>query len=340
MPHCLWNYLHVHVKVACNGAMQLVSIQVAKSNQNTQDSVCLHLWLLQNHVQDVRCVVADNSKAAYLRPLKVCWLLAFITQPPGLIHCCCNSKSSKSCWLNLTILTSYLFVVVAVSFQHYNILQAQITNSLKSQSNNFHLPFYSSKPFFWNLIPPWVLFVQPFRVTPNPAVDSPPMGWGRTFCTLVDYFRSLDIVPYHLFYLAVYDTLILVSAILDISLCNTYEEIHTFLLGLGLCLVSEAWTTIHVLMLGQPTSTMAAKWKGRRTLIDLYTERDQTRWYWRCAATLSAFIIMSGYVPACAHEKKSFNWTAIASSFSPPHSTTPVASPWIKTMQVYWLSSC
>lgn len=37
------------------------------------------------------------------------------------------------------------------------------------------------------------------------------------------------------------------------------------------------------------------KWKPRRTLIDLYNERDHTRWYWRAAAIVSAGAIMMGY---------------------------------------------
>lgn len=55
---------------------------------------------------------------------------------------------------------------------------------------------------------------------------------------MIDYFPSPDIAPYRLFYLAVYDTLRLVSAILDISLCEIYEEIYTFLLGLWLAILS------------------------------------------------------------------------------------------------------
>lgn len=39
-----------------------------------------------------------------------------------------------------------------------------------------------------------------------------------------------------------------------------------------------------------------AKWRPRRTLIDLYTEKDKLSWYWRAAATFSAFLIMLGYV--------------------------------------------
>ena len=37
------------------------------------------------------------------------------------------------------------------------------------------------------------------------------------------------------------------------------------------------------------------KWKPRRTLIDLYNERDYTRWYWRVAAIVSACAVMIGY---------------------------------------------
>ena len=38
------------------------------------------------------------------------------------------------------------------------------------------------------------------------------------------------------------------------------------------------------------------KWQPKRTLIDLYNEKDSTSWYWRAAATFSAFLIMLGYV--------------------------------------------
>ena len=47
--------------------------------------------------------------------------------------------------------------------------------------------------------------------------------------------------------------------------------------------------------MGQPP---LPKWRPRRTLIDLYNEKDQTLWYWRVAATLSALLIMIGYMPA------------------------------------------
>lgn len=40
------------------------------------------------------------------------------------------------------------------------------------------------------------------------------------------------------------------------------------------------------------------KWKPRRTLIDLYNERDHTRWYWRAAAIVSAGAVMVGYAAA------------------------------------------
>jgi hypothetical protein len=36
------------------------------------------------------------------------------------------------------------------------------------------------------------------------------------------------------------------------------------------------------------------KWRPRQTVIDLYNERDQTRWYWRFLANVSAFMIMAG----------------------------------------------
>jgi hypothetical protein len=40
------------------------------------------------------------------------------------------------------------------------------------------------------------------------------------------------------------------------------------------------------------------KWKPRRTLIDLYNERDHTPWYWRAAAIVSAGAVMMGYALA------------------------------------------
>ncbi|KAL8799305.1 MAG: hypothetical protein Q9223_007659 [Gallowayella weberi] len=39
-----------------------------------------------------------------------------------------------------------------------------------------------------------------------------------------------------------------------------------------------------------------SKWKFRRTLIDLYVERDHTKWYWRAAAIISAAMIMIGFL--------------------------------------------
>ncbi|KAL8756978.1 MAG: hypothetical protein Q9199_002568 [Rusavskia elegans] len=38
------------------------------------------------------------------------------------------------------------------------------------------------------------------------------------------------------------------------------------------------------------------KWQPRKTLIDLYVERDHTKWYWRTAAILSATLIMIGFL--------------------------------------------
>ncbi|KAL8675528.1 MAG: hypothetical protein Q9168_000040 [Polycauliona sp. 1 TL-2023] len=38
------------------------------------------------------------------------------------------------------------------------------------------------------------------------------------------------------------------------------------------------------------------KWQPRKTLIDLYVERDLTKWYWRSAAILSATLIMIGFL--------------------------------------------
>lgn len=45
---------------------------------------------------------------------------------------------------------------------------------------------------------------------------------------------------------------------------------------------------------GLPAMPPVLKWKPRRTLIDLYNERDHTRWYWRMAANLSSLMIMAG----------------------------------------------
>ncbi|KAF6232916.1 hypothetical protein HO173_008879 [Letharia columbiana] len=45
--------------------------------------------------------------------------------------------------------------------------------------------------------------------------------------------------------------------------------------------------------MGQPS---LPQWRPRRTLIDLYNEKDQTLWYWRAAATLSALLIMIGFL--------------------------------------------
>ncbi|KAL9136173.1 MAG: hypothetical protein Q9175_002630 [Cornicularia normoerica] len=38
------------------------------------------------------------------------------------------------------------------------------------------------------------------------------------------------------------------------------------------------------------------QWRPRRTLIDLYNEKDQALWYWRAAATLSSLLIMIGFL--------------------------------------------
>ncbi|KAL8691600.1 MAG: hypothetical protein Q9224_004143, partial [Gallowayella concinna] len=38
------------------------------------------------------------------------------------------------------------------------------------------------------------------------------------------------------------------------------------------------------------------KWKPSRTLMDLYVERDHTKWYWRASAILSAAMIMIGFI--------------------------------------------
>ncbi|KAI9878524.1 MAG: hypothetical protein M1830_000658 [Pleopsidium flavum] len=38
------------------------------------------------------------------------------------------------------------------------------------------------------------------------------------------------------------------------------------------------------------------KWRPRRTLIDLYWERDKTKWYWRLFAALAASLILGGFI--------------------------------------------
>lgn len=47
---------------------------------------------------------------------------------------------------------------------------------------------------------------------------------------------------------------------------------------------------------GSPAIAPGPKWRPRRTLIDLYNERDHTRWYWRMAANISTLMIMAGWV--------------------------------------------
>ncbi|KAI4176608.1 MAG: hypothetical protein LQ343_000899 [Gyalolechia ehrenbergii] len=39
-----------------------------------------------------------------------------------------------------------------------------------------------------------------------------------------------------------------------------------------------------------------SKWRPPETLIDLYIEKDQTHWYWRLSATVSAALIMIGFL--------------------------------------------
>ncbi|KAL8847012.1 MAG: hypothetical protein Q9221_007925 [Calogaya cf. arnoldii] len=53
--------------------------------------------------------------------------------------------------------------------------------------------------------------------------------------------------------------------------------------------------------------TPLPKWQPRKTLIDLYVERDHTKWYWRTAAILSATLIMIGFLifPAAFPNNKS-----------------------------------
>ena len=38
------------------------------------------------------------------------------------------------------------------------------------------------------------------------------------------------------------------------------------------------------------------KWQPRRTMVDLYVERDRTQWHWRLLGVLSASMILLGYV--------------------------------------------
>ena len=61
----------------------------------------------------------------------------------------------------------------------------------------------------------------------------------------------------------------------------------------------------------------------RRTLIDLYTEKDNTPWYWRAAATLSAFFIMIGYFHTLPTSKDFIDNQPASSSFPPPSSRIP-----------------
>ena len=37
------------------------------------------------------------------------------------------------------------------------------------------------------------------------------------------------------------------------------------------------------------------RWQDRKTLIDIYHERDRVDWYWRMLATLAAALILIGY---------------------------------------------
>ncbi|KAL8834407.1 MAG: hypothetical protein Q9170_003775, partial [Blastenia crenularia] len=46
----------------------------------------------------------------------------------------------------------------------------------------------------------------------------------------------------------------------------------------------------------QPAMAPLPKWKPRRTLIDLYIERDDIQWYWRLAAMVAAAMIMIGFL--------------------------------------------
>ncbi|MCJ1395467.1 hypothetical protein MMC18_008353 [Xylographa bjoerkii] len=41
---------------------------------------------------------------------------------------------------------------------------------------------------------------------------------------------------------------------------------------------------------------ITSKWQPRRTMIDLYAERDRTQWYWRLLGVLSASIILLGFL--------------------------------------------
>lgn len=183
-----------------------------------------------------------------------------------------------------------------------------------------------------DLIPPsWAFFLQPSMVTPILAVDLAPIGQG-TLLHLGWLLPTSECSSIHF---------VLSSCLrhFEISRCYSRYISTTFTRKLQFRSDSGqpawAWTTIHVLILGRSTPTMAlAEWKPRRTLIDLYNERDHTRWYWRCAAMLSAFMIMTGYAPTYARKNESSNWTAIASSFSPLHSTTLAALLWIKIAQV------
>ncbi|KAI4136632.1 MAG: hypothetical protein L6R39_007694, partial [Caloplaca ligustica] len=61
------------------------------------------------------------------------------------------------------------------------------------------------------------------------------------------------------------------------------------------------------------------KWKPRKTLIDLYVERDQTHWYWRLIASIPAASIMIGHVLESSE-------TADMIALSIPYDTHPFLS--------------
>ncbi|KAL9623577.1 MAG: hypothetical protein Q9204_007937 [Flavoplaca sp. TL-2023a] len=58
------------------------------------------------------------------------------------------------------------------------------------------------------------------------------------------------------------------------------------------------------------------KWQPRKTLIDLYVERDHTKWFWRAAAISSAALIVIGFLvfPAAFPNDKTEGLTSRASA--------------------------
>lgn len=60
------------------------------------------------------------------------------------------------------------------------------------------------------------------------------------------------------------------------------------------------------------------KWRPRRTLIDLYNEKDQTAWYWRAAATAAAFFISIAFLvfPTAFHNTSNLSVSGAAAGIT------------------------